>query len=296
MKSQKSRKNLITAMTVLIALALGFFALNGFFATVWNDTSPRLPAVAYLPETHPTAAGHAQPSAADNPSAMPAITTTTAPLVQQPVSTKPKVYLTFDDGPSKNTEEILSILKMYGARATFFVMDTSYNYILSDIIGEGHAVGLHTASHNYEEIYSSEEAFWSDIQKISDVVKDEIGLDVKIMRFAGGGSNAVSRKYSKGIMTSLTRQAGERGFVYFDWNCDVKDASGDDHSPEDIYFNMVKVADKLKGDINVLLHDRADLDSTVKALPWIISYFRARGYEFDVITTQTTPIHHKVVN
>lgn len=136
------------------------------------------------------------------------------------------VYLTFDDGPSKNTPEILSLLQKYGIGATFFVINGKYNSYMKDIVNGGSAIALHSYSHKYPKIYSSEKAFLDDLEKIHDLVKTETGVDTKIIRFPGGSSNTISRKYCKGIMTNLVKDTEEAGYIYFDWNCDNGDAGG----------------------------------------------------------------------
>ena len=120
------------------------------------------------------------------------------------------IYLTFDDGPSPNTPRIISILNSYGIKATFFVKNTSYNGYMKDIVDSGNAIALHSYTHDYKRIYSSDEAFYQDLQDISDLVYLQTGVRSNIMRFPGGGSNTVSKKYSPGIMTRLTQGVAER--------------------------------------------------------------------------------------
>lgn len=149
------------------------------------------------------------------------------PTMPKPVSAKGKtVYLTFDDGPSQYTPEILDILDEYGVKATFFVVNGKYNYVMKDIVDRGHQIGLHCYKHVYSEIYDSDEAYFKDLKKISDVVKKETGVESKLVRFPGGGSNTISKKYSKGIMTRLSQSVVEMGYGYFDWNCTNGDADG----------------------------------------------------------------------
>ena len=67
------------------------------------------------------------------------------------------VYLTFDDGPSANTEKVLDILKKENVKATFFVTGNNpkYNHLMKRAKEEGHAIGLHTYTHDYSKVYSS---------------------------------------------------------------------------------------------------------------------------------------------
>ncbi len=205
------------------------------------------------------------------------------------------VYLTFDDGPSDNTEKILDILKHYNAKATFFVTGNNQkkNDVLKRICKEGSAVGLHTYTHDYAQVYASEDAYFADLQKISDMVKEATGTESHIIRFPGGSSNTISAKYSPGLMTKLTEKVQEKGYQYFDWNCDSTDAAGNNVPVETIVKNATSGNSK---HINILMHDTDAKDTTVEALPDIIEYYRSKGYAFEPLTVDSAPIHHAVSN
>lgn len=226
-------------------------------------------------------------------------TTTKKPSTDSYVSMpKPKpstgktVYLTFDDGPSRYTPEILDVLDKYGVKATFFVINGRYNSTMKDIVDRGHQIGLHTYSHDYKKIYSSDTAYFNDLQKIHDVVLKETGVDTKVIRFPGGSSNTVSRNYSKGIMSRITKAVGEKGYVYFDWNCSNGDADGANTVQKQL--NYCSQFPKSASRIIVLMHDTKK--TTLEALPKIIEYYQSCGMTFDILTPFTTPIHHNVLN
>ena len=125
------------------------------------------------------------------------------------------IYLTFDDGPSARTPEVLQILADNGVKATFFVKNGGkYNHYMQDIVAQGHTIALHTYTHDYASIYSSDEAYLSDLQQISDLVYNETGVRTNIMRFPGGSSNTKSKKYCQGIMTRMTQKVTEMGYLY----------------------------------------------------------------------------------
>lgn len=208
-----------------------------------------------------------------------------------------KVYLTFDDGPSKNTPKILKILKEKNAKATFFVINNpNYNHYMKDIVSSGNAIGLHSYSHDYKKIYSSDENFYSDLNAISEVVKKETGVTSKITRFPGGSSNTVSRKYNSGIMTRASKGIQEKGYSYFDWNCSNGDARKDGIPAEQLVQTVKRETGTMGGNVVVLMHDTNAKGTTVEALPAIIDYYRSRGFTFEVITEKTPPVHHKVAN
>lgn len=208
---------------------------------------------------------------------------------------KKVVYLTFDDGPSNNTEKILDILDQYGAKATFFV--TGNNRKRDDLIkrayDEGHSIGLHTYSHDYPSVYASMDAYFDDLQKISDMVKEITGEESHIIRFPGGSSNTVSAKYVKGLMTELTKEVQARGYQYFDWNCDSTDAEGN-RRPVDVLVR--NATSSSKDHVNILMHDTDAKNTTVEALPQIIQSYKDRGYTFLGITVDSFAPHHGLNN
>ncbi len=215
---------------------------------------------------------------------------------QSPVPSGEKVcYLTFDDGPSKNTPLILDILKNYNAKATFFVINSADIGYIQRIHDEGHTVGLHTASHNYAQLYSSTDAYFNDLKQISDKVESIIGIRPTVMRFPGGSSNKVSAKYCKGIMTQLVTLVQEKGYSYFDWNISSGDADSTTPSYTYIRNNVLNNA-RNKNSICVLMHDAAAKTTTVQALPEIIEGLTNMGYRLEALTPEAYGYHHQNLN
>ena len=191
---------------------------------------------------------------------------------------------------------MLDILKEENVKATFFVTNKSntLNYLIKREYDEGHTVGLHTASHDYKKIYSSSESYFNDLNIIENKVKNITGKDSKIIRFPGGSSNTISKKYQKGIMTYLTNEVINRGYIYFDWNISSGDAGGAKNS-NDVYYNVTSKLSKDKTNI-VLMHDFENNYKTLNAIRDIIKYGKDNGYTFDVITKDTPQIVHHVNN
>ncbi len=205
-------------------------------------------------------------------------------------------YLTFDDGPSDNTLKILKILDKYDAKATFFVIGTNSKLeYLPKIKKAGHAIGLHSNTHNYGKIYKSTNAFFKDINKLSARIEKITGEKTMLLRFPGGSNNTVSKKYRKGVMTDLTTQVQIKGYAYFDWNVDSGDASGNKVPASRITKNVLNQA-KNKNSICVLMHDTAAKGTTVKALPAILDGLKKQGYKFEALTEETYGYHFKVNN
>lgn len=205
------------------------------------------------------------------------------------------VYLTFDDGPSKNTPQILTLLQKYGIGATFFVINGKYNSYMKDIVNAGSAIALHSYSHKYPEIYSSEKAFLDDLEKIHNLVKSETGVDTRIIRFPGGSSNTISRKYCRGIMTNLVKDTEEAGYIYFDWNCDNGDAGGKNVSADYQIKKATKYSKNAKN-IVILMHDIDICGVNLDALSAIIDFYQSEGADFGIITENSPRVRHKVNN
>lgn len=207
------------------------------------------------------------------------------------------IYLTFDDGPSyTTTPKVLEILKEENIKATFFVIGTSpsFNEYIKKEYNEGHTIALHSNTHNYSTIYSSPSAYWADLTQIQNKVNNIIGIKPTIIRFPGGSSNTISRRYYNGIMTILTKEVTNNGYHYFDWNVLSGDA-GDVSSSAEVYNNVTSTLSHNRPNI-VLMHDFENNNYTLGALRDIIKYAKANGYTFDKITENTKEVHHQVNN
>ena len=204
------------------------------------------------------------------------------------------IYLTFDDGPGQYTAELLDTLAKYNVKVTFFVTGYGDDAMIVREYNEGHAIGLHTASHNYSYIYQSTDAFFEDLYRVQERVKNLTGYTSYLMRFPGGSSNTVSTRYDGGtrIMSKLVSLVGEKGFTYFDWNISSGDA-GNTTSTEVVYQNVVNAL-KEGGDSVVLQHDVKDF--SVEAVESIIQYGLLNGYEFKKLDSTSFPAHHRVNN
>lgn len=205
------------------------------------------------------------------------------------------IYLTFDDGPSENTKKIIDILEKYDVKATFFVTGNNKkcNKYIKEAYEKGHTIGLHTYSHDYKEVYSSMDAYFDDLNKIGQMVKEQIGFVPKYIRFPGGSSNTKSAKYSKGLMTTLVSEVQNRGYQYYDWNADSTDAVGNNRPVSVLVKNATQSKAK---NINLLMHDTAAKSTTVEALPKIIEHYQKLGYTFKGIDDTSFTPHHGVNN
>lgn len=196
-------------------------------------------------------------------------------------------YITFDDGPSKNnTAENLDTLEKYGIKATFFVlprddMDTLYKQILD----EGHVIGNHSYSHDYEYLYTSADNFKKDILRAKDFIYKKLNYTTTVFRFPGG---------SKGRKNTVIQERADilarNGYKYFDWDISTADTDpnlkkyGDEEHIINLLANNVISGTGGKDRLIILMHDDATKTYTAKALPKIIQGLKKQGYRFDVLT------------
>lgn len=182
-----------------------------------------------------------------------------------------RVYLTFDDGPSSVvTNRILDILKEEDIKATFFIvsdMAKTRRETLLRIAEEGHSLGVHSASHDYERIYSSDAALLSDIDECAACIFHTTGVTPRLYRFPGGGHER---------QRALIR---ERGYETVGWNAVCGDEEIANADAGTLYRETVRTS-RGKDPVILLLHDSARHRATAEALPSIIRYFRAQGCTF----------------
>lgn len=202
-----------------------------------------------------------------------------------------KVYLTFDDGPSIYTDEILKILEEYDVKGTFFVVgkeDERSKEAILKIVEAGHTLGMHSYSHKYSELYASTENFAADFEKQRSFLEELTGQTCRFYRFPGGSSNTVS----KVDMQQLADYLEEQDMVFYDWNI----ASGDGSSQLLSVDALVRNCTSNLGEWDtavILMHDSADKRTTVEALPQIIEKILAMEDTVILpITDDTQPVQH----
>ena len=203
------------------------------------------------------------------------------------------IYLTFDDGPGPYTERLLNVLAKYDVKATFFVTGRApeYNDMIGRAFSEGHAIGVHSYTHDYYSIYASEQAFFDDFVKTQELIREQTGSYTNIFRFPGGTSNTVSR-FNPGIMTRLSKLMTDMGYRYFDWNVSSGDA-GQTTSTDTVYLNVAEGCSQLDYCI-VLQHDIKDF--SVYAVESIILWGLRNGYSFGTLSTDSYCWQHPIAN
>ncbi|MFT4143796.1 MAG: polysaccharide deacetylase family protein [Mobilitalea sp.] len=199
-----------------------------------------------------------------------------------------QVYLTFDDGPSIYTDEILDILQEYGIKATFFVVGKTDEHSIKmykRIVNEGHTLGMHSYSHRYEKIYNSVKDFDKDFTKLWKLLYDTTGYKPSIYRFPGGSANEVNKHDMKDFIKYLN----DADMVYFDWNVLNGDATGVTYTEEQLVENVLGGVEAKKRSI-VLMHDSQSKKTTVDSLPTLLDDLLLGGAELLPLNKDVPPI------
>ncbi len=205
-------------------------------------------------------------------------------------ATEEKVcYLTFDDGPTPElTSQVLDILKEHDIKATFFVIGkegAEAEDLYKRIVDEGHTIGVHSYSHDYEGIYQSVDAYLADFNEMSVRIESLTGTKPEIFRFPGGSVNG----YNVGIHQEIIAEMLRRGYTYYDWNVSSRDTV-EGVTAHDILQYVAYDADEIEEDIIVLMHDGENHMATVEALPDVIKELKRQGFTFAPIGNDTAPI------
>lgn len=200
-----------------------------------------------------------------------------------------RVYLTFDDGPSEYTEEILDILDQYQVKATFFVIGKEDEHsveMYKEIVNRGHTLAMHSFSHKYNEIYASLDAFQEDFHKLQSYLEGITGVKPVFYRFPGGSSNQVSNT-DMGVFINFLN---EEGITYFDWNVSSGDAT-QSYSSQSVIDNVMSDVDKFHTSV-VLMHDTSQKHATIEALPALIEQLQAEDDVILPIDETTVLVQH----
>ena len=243
------------------------------------------PPDAQQPEEQPTAQSGEQALSLAYQSLYPELTVEPQPLA---VPAEGTIYLTFDDGPSQNTPELLDVLDEYGVKATFFVVGNQvdrYPELLREIADRGHTIGVHSDCHEYRTIYASVEAFLQDFAGVVQKTEAITGQTVRLFRFPGGSING----YNRDIYMPLIAEMLRRGYVYHDWNVSAEDASSKGKTAAQIAQAVEQQAGRHSYSV-ALLHDASGRQTTVQALRQLIPLLQQQGYTFEPLDASVQPI------
>ncbi|CAM3169660.1 polysaccharide deacetylase family protein [Paenibacillus lupini] len=208
-------------------------------------------------------------------------------VVQASDKVKPIVYLTFDDGPSEKTKQVLAILKREGVKGTFFMLGKEvkrYPTIAKQVVQEGHAIGNHSYDHVYAELYSSFGTFAKQIMDTDDAIYKAIGVRTNLVRAPGGTFG----NFDQGYFDALAKA----GYIVNDWNVDSGDSTRLNVPAKEIISTVE--GSRLSSKVVVLMHDSSIHGESVKALPEVIAFFKKKGYQFAVLSDQVKPIQFRL--
>ena len=208
------------------------------------------------------------------PSSTPVSTPSSAPETRV-------VYLTFDDGPNRDTGKILDILDNYDVKATFFVcgyrMEENPD-TLRRIVGSGHSIGLHCYTHDESLMYASPDTLIDEINRSNELLFELTGVKTRIFRFPWGSSH-------KAVTAEMRERVVTEGYRYWDWTEDALDYTS---STEYVLANNVVRGIAGKKKEVVLMHDT---ERTAAALPTILEYIESNNYVVETITQSEMPIN-----
>ena len=187
------------------------------------------------------------------------------------------VYMTFDDGPSDLTKPLLDVLDRCGVKATFFVIGAVSKSSLTemkDIVSRGHAIGIHSMTHVYRQVYASPKAFFGDFYSIRDVIRRETGVDTKLCRFPGGSVNS----YDKRVLKEISARLKKEGYTYYDWNVSSGDSATVTNS-EKIFKNALDGVHTHRTSV-VLFHNSEQKKDTLNQVERFVKTLQSEGYTF----------------
>lgn len=193
-------------------------------------------------------------------------------------------YLTFDDGPSQYTDEILDVLAEQNVKGTFFIVGDCIpgrEELLRRIVDEGHALAIHTNTHKYGEIYASVEAFLTDFDMVRNRIAEVTGVECDIFRFPGGSINSYNRATCTAIISEMTR----RGFTYYDWNISAGDATA---SPTERSVTNTLLEQYPKYDRAIILTHEKSFSAAVLAT--VLPEMLEAGYHFETMDSAVEPV------
>lgn len=203
---------------------------------------------------------------------------------------KKVAYLTFDDGPSNITKQVLDTLKKYNVNATFFLIGNQITEdtipIIEEAIAQGNTIGVHTYTHRGDTIYCSAEAYIEDFKKAEQRIYETINIRPKIFRFPWGSANCYLNQLGDDVIESLEK----KGYVYYDWNVSAEDSVGKP-TEYSIVHNIEKDFKKYTEPI-ILMHDSAINELSAKVLPKVIEMIQKEGYRFDTLDHMEVPYQY----
>lgn len=190
-------------------------------------------------------------------------------LIQQEENQK-IVYLTFDDGPSSDANQLLDVLDHYRAKATFFMLAPqikAHPEVVKRMVKTGYAVGLHGVTHDAHQFYHSKKSPLHEMQEDQKVLKKIIGVKSTLIRTPYGSVPYMLDSYRKEIESF--------GFQLWDWDIDSDDWKSNSKAFVYRVINEIKLMESVGKHPVILMHDRGP---TIKYLPILLNWLNKNHF------------------
>ncbi|MBU8877987.1 polysaccharide deacetylase [Bacillus sp. FJAT-29790] len=202
--------------------------------------------------------------------------------VQEQLENK-TIYLTFDDGPTMYTNNIVDTLNAYGMQATFFMLEPNMNKYpdeLLKLINDGHVPALHGVTHDVTKIYRSEKTVVEEMNKAQETLLKLTGSATNLIRTPYGSVPHMKPAYIQAVKAA--------GYQLWDWTVDSRDWK---YKNGEYVANVIDQLEKFpfqNRPIVILFHDKK---TTAEHLPELLDYIKSKGYDTAVLNEQLTAYH-----
>ncbi|MFC4618923.1 polysaccharide deacetylase family protein [Camelliibacillus cellulosilyticus] len=277
-ESRKKQRALKTRkIFIKTSLILGLIIIVGFFAIYLNEKHATSVMQKNSVSVNKSHAGQPSPDAGMKKG------------VESPATKKHKgqtdkmIYLTFDDGPSSSTNEILDILQKYHAKATFFMLAphmTEHPDVVKRIVADGHGTGLHGVTHNAKHFYQSKQTVVGEMDEAQQTLENITGVHSVLVRPPYGSVPYLIQPYRKALEA--------KGYKLWDWTIDSADWSMPSEKHVKNTIKQIKKVGKFDETLVVLMHDKP---TTAKYLTELLDYLAEQGYHMERIDASIPSMH-----
>lgn len=191
------------------------------------------------------------------------------------------LYLTFDDGPSEYTNELLDLLGAHDMKATFFMLDAEMQRnpeVVRRMIQEGHAVGVHGVTHEKSTFYCGVFGPVKEMDQANDTLQAISGQRTILARTPYGSSPYLTKKQREAL--------DSRHYILWDWNVDSKDWSY--RNPQRTFCHTVKDLRSMQKEPKVILFH--DIKSVVETMTLFMNWMEENHYTSKAITSDLNPV------
>lgn len=177
------------------------------------------------------------------------------------------IALTFEDGPSQATAQVLEILQQYGVKATFFMTGSNVQQnpeMAKQIVAAGHAVGSRGWSQRLDSAAASDTK--REVDETHKLIQDTTGVEPQLFRPADGR-----------LDHDVVAYAQQQQYAVTLWSVDSQDSLV---AAPIVLDNVLRNAQP--GRI-IRLHDgtsHTGRSATLQALPQLITALQQQGYRF----------------